>query len=81
LVGRIAEGAFDSELTVLLGCRLQDTLAAALDTHHNRLSGRWYREFGMLPTQVGADLLQLDGATVADVGCGSINPYGLLFSS
>jgi tetratricopeptide (TPR) repeat protein len=79
LLGRIAEGAFDSQGTVGLGCRLQAALASALDVRTNRMSRQWYQDFGVLPLQVGSDLLRLDGATVVDVGCGSVNPYGVLF--
>jgi SAM-dependent methyltransferase len=79
LLGRITEGAFNSELTVGIGCDIQDALSSALDIHPNRLSRRHYRMFGRLPGQFAPHLLRLEGATVVDVGCGSINPYGILF--
>src|SRR5262249_31108238 len=79
LLGRIAEGGFDSEATVALGCQLQDALASALDVHPNRMSRQRYLVFGTLPARLGADLLPLRGATIVDVGCGWINPYGVLF--
>jgi SAM-dependent methyltransferase len=78
MLGRIIEGAFDTEATVVLGNQLQDALASALDIHRNRMSRRCYRDVGILPQLALLDL-SLDGATVVDVGCGSRNPYGVLF--
>ena len=81
LLARIQEGAFTAnEATILLGTQIHAALQGALDVHNNRASRQRYRDlFIALSTQVGPHLLKLDGATIVDVGCGPINPYGMLF--
>lgn len=79
LLARLADGEFASEETVLLGDQLQEALRSGLDTYSNRTSRRHYRLYGQLPREVGLDLMRLEGATVVDVGCGSLNPFGPLF--
>jgi SAM-dependent methyltransferase len=81
LYARIQEGAFTNDATMLIGCHLQDALQVALDIHNNRLSRRRYRD---LFERVFCGYLEparpvFDGATIVELGCGSINPFGLLF--
>ena len=80
LLARIDEGAFTSESEILLGCKIYDTLQSALDIHANRTSRKRYRDiFGEIYAGLGPLLVNLKDATIVDVGCGSINPFGLLF--
>jgi SAM-dependent methyltransferase len=55
-------------------------LKRALDLHNNRFSLRRYRDlFDSFHRYVGPPLPPLEGATVVDLGCGSLNPFGFLF--
>jgi len=85
---RIDEGAFSNDPTIPVGCQIHDALTVALDVHHNRFSRRYHRDlweryrdaFGMFGGgPFGPPRPPLDGTTIVDLGCGSINPYGLLF--
>ena len=63
---------------VLLGEQLKQSLAGVVDVHENRFAPARYRDqlqpiLGRLGT--GA----LTGATVVDLGCGSLNPFALSF--
>jgi Flp pilus assembly protein TadD/SAM-dependent methyltransferase len=80
LLARIHDGVFSSESTILLGCRIQDALRSALDIHCNRMSVRHHRDlFGEIYDGLGPLLFDVDDATIVEVGCGSINPFGRLF--
>ena len=81
LLARIHEGAFTTNgETILLGSQLYDALRATLDVHNNRMSRQRYRDlFGTFYEYVGPSRPPLAGATIVDLGCGSINPYGFLF--
>lgn len=80
LLARIQEGVFNSEVTVQIGCQLQDALQAALDIHANRNSRKHYEDlFGVFYGWVEPPRPILDGVTIVELGCGSINPFGLLF--
>ncbi len=81
LLGRVREGCFStSEQAILLGCEIQEALAASLEVHNNRWSRRRYRElFADLYGSLEPPKPVLDGATLVELGCGSQNPYGLLF--
>ena len=80
LLARIHDDAFSSESTILLGCQIQDALQSALDIHLNRTSRQHHRDlFGAIYDGVGPLLFDVEDATIVDVGCGSINPFGLLF--
>lgn len=81
LLARIEAGSFGAnEASILLGCELHEALGVVLDVHNNRLSGRRYSDlFGAFYEYVGPLRPRLDGATIVELGCGSINPYGLLF--
>jgi SAM-dependent methyltransferase len=81
LLARIQEGSFSAnEGTILLGCEIHKALEVVLDVHNNRLSRRRYRDlFGTFYEFVEPPRPTLKGATIVELGCGSINPYGLLF--
>jgi SAM-dependent methyltransferase len=81
LLVRIQHGAFTAnETTILLGYQLQASLQSALDVHNNRMSRKRYRDqFGAFYEWVGPPRPKLEGATVVELGCGSINPFGVLF--
>jgi len=77
---RAQQGAFNSERTILLGCQVQTALRAALDIHSNRMSRKRYEDmFGMVFAWWSSVRPKIEDATVLDIGCGSINPYGVLF--
>lgn len=80
ILARIQEGAFNrDEESVLLGCELQYALRDVLDVSRNRWSRRRYREqFEFYPSFLDP-WPALDGATVLDLGCGALNPYGASF--
>ena len=81
LLARSRDGSFNSnEAAILLGCEILEALPLALNVHNNRLSVRRYSDlFGAFYEFVGPPRPRLDGATIVDLGCGSLNPYGLLF--
>ena len=80
LLYRIRQGAFATELTISLGCQMQDALRTALDTYYNRVSREYYcNMFSCFAALVTDTHVHLDKATIVDLGCGSVNPYGLLF--
>jgi SAM-dependent methyltransferase len=88
LFARTYEGEFSNDHTIPIGCQIQDALTVALDVHHNRFSRRYHRDlwerYRDAFVMVGGGPLEpprprLNGATIVDLGCGSINPYGLLF--
>ena len=81
LLARIEAGSFGAnEASILLGCEIHQALEVVLDVHNNRLSGRRYSDlFGALYEFVGPPRPILNGATIVELGCGSINPFGLLF--
>jgi len=80
LLARASQGEFDTEASVLIGCQLQDALHRALDVHRNRFSAVRYRDTVWTIHQARRYVdVDLDGATVLDLGCGSLNPYGTVF--
>jgi len=61
-----------------LGAQLQFAFRSALDFHDNRFARRRYLDlYGVLHAHVRAKL-PLEGATFVDLGCGGVNPLGLL---
>lgn len=68
----------DDSVNTFLGYELEARLREQLDLHNNRFSTRRYRDlyhnlFGRVK-----DKPSLKGATVVDMGCGGVNPFGLL---
>jgi SAM-dependent methyltransferase len=81
MLGRIQEGEFsNSEHSILLGSELEEALRPAIDVHINRMSRqRCFDLFSNLCEWEESVRGLLRGATVVELGCGSLNPFGLLF--
>lgn len=69
-----------SEEAILLALELNGELEQSLDLHNNRFSLRRYRDlFDSFYRYVGPPAPPLEAATIVDLGCGSLNPFGFLF--
>ena len=81
LLSRIQEGDFRASAeAILLGCEIDEALRTSLDVFDNRTSRRHYFDmFSNLCAWEESIHTVLKGATVVELGCGSINPFGLLF--
>jgi len=81
VLNHVRLGSFSAnDEAVLVGSQMHEALGAALDVHGNRFSRRRYRDyFGAFYEFLGPHRFKIDGATVVELGCGSLNPYGLLF--
>lgn len=82
LLLRIQEGeGFESNnYLTWLGAQLLDELQINLDVHDNRFARKRYLDlFAIFHTEVVPAPPPLKGATFVDLGCGSMNPYGMLF--
>jgi SAM-dependent methyltransferase len=80
VLARIQEGDFTGdEQSILLGCELQEALRAVMDVPRNRWSRQRYREHFQLYDALPPSRPPLEGATIVDLGCGALNPYGALF--
>jgi SAM-dependent methyltransferase len=81
VLARIQEGEFSAtEESVLLGCEIQDALRAVLDTSRNRASRRRYRDQVQMYEALPEPRPPMAGATILDLGCGALNPYGTSFT-
>lgn len=81
ILARIEEGidGWEGERMAWLGARLSFALRQSLDRHANRFAVRRYRDlYGTLHAHV-RPRLPIQGATYVDLGCGGVNPLGLLF--
>jgi SAM-dependent methyltransferase len=81
LLARISDGLFAlNHQHISLGCEILEALRVSLDVHENRQSLKYYRDmFWNFYDSLEQMPPNLDGITVVDLGCGSINPYGTLF--
>jgi len=80
LLTLIDKEAFNDDEGIAFGCQIFDELKSAINIHWNRSSQqRYYDLFVSIYGDLGSPLESLEGATVVDVGCGSINPFGMLF--
>lgn len=80
MLARIHDDPFSTEFNIALGCRLEDALRDALDIEGNRRSRQHQLDlFRGVYNGLGPLLFDVEDATIVDVGCGSINPLGLLF--
>ena len=80
ILARIEDGAFSrDEEGVLLGCELQHTLREVLDVSRNRWSRQRYLEQFKNYEALPLPRPSLADATILDLGCGGLNPYGTLF--
>lgn len=76
-----AEEGFESNnYLTWLGAQLLDSLQINLDVHDNRFARKRFSDlFSLFHTKVAPEPPPLKGATYVDLGCGSMNPYGMLF--
>jgi SAM-dependent methyltransferase len=73
-----AGGTFDTSDDLLLAEQLSQRLGKAIDVHLNRFSPSRYRDL-LSPIIAKLDHRVLEGATVVDLGCGSVNPFTFSF--
>ena len=79
LLARLSAGAsYEGETDLVLASQLHHTLDTALDVHSNRFSAR--RHYDLIrPVLATVSRSRLPGATVVDLGCGSLNPFAITF--
>ena len=79
LLARLTSGeVYKTNEQAVLGQQLSDSLAAALDVHENRFAAHRYADL-LRPILERLKPSDLRGATVVDLGCGSLNPFGFSF--
>jgi SAM-dependent methyltransferase len=79
LLARLTSGqTYRTNEEAVLGEQLRGTLAAMLDIHENRFAARRFSDL-LRPILAQMKPADLDGATVVDLGCGSLNPLGFSF--
>ena len=81
LFARLSSGdSFDADKDLVLAGQLQDVLATRLDVHLNRFSRRRLYDVAR-PVLDVVPLQTLQGATIVDLGSGSLNPlaFGFVF--
>jgi SAM-dependent methyltransferase len=78
-LARLGAGqGFEGETELMLGSQLGEALEAALEVHDNRFSARHHYDL-IRPILSHLPRASLRGATVVDVGCGSLNPWAMAF--
>jgi SAM-dependent methyltransferase len=70
--------AYQAEPDLLLAGQLHQRLETALDVHTNRFSARRFYDL-IRPILARVPRSQLQGATVVELGCGSLNPFAFVF--
>jgi SAM-dependent methyltransferase len=79
LLARLNSGReYDGSEELLLAERLGQVLATKLDVHLNRFSARRHHDL-LSPILRRLKPADLKGATVVDLGCGSVNPFAFSF--
>ncbi len=79
LLARLASGQrYQTNEQAVLGQQLNESLAAALDVHENRFAASRYADL-LRPILGRMKPADLTGATIVDLGCGSLNPFGFSF--
>jgi SAM-dependent methyltransferase len=73
-----ADQRFNGSDELLLAERLKQTLEQAIDVHLNRFARRRYMDL-LSPILARVKRNSLRGATIVDLGCGSVNPYTFSF--
>ena len=84
LLARLESAEFETtdEQNVLLGRELRDALDRAIDVHTNRWSAKRYSDlFQLFFANLSGPPSRLVDATVLDLGCGALNPFGMVFLS
>jgi SAM-dependent methyltransferase len=70
-----------NEEEVAIGVRLLQLLHVRLDVHENRTSRRRYNDcFATFHPSIRPEAPPVRDATYVDLGCGSVNPFALLFT-
>ncbi len=79
VLARLSTGqTYQAEHDLLLASQLQQLLETALDVHANRFSARRFYDL-IRPILARIPRPQLQGATVVELGCGSLNPFAFVF--
>jgi SAM-dependent methyltransferase len=79
LLARLASGdGYWTSAAAVLGQQLHESLSAVLDIHENRFAARRYADL-LRPILDRMKPAQFSGATVVDIGCGSLNPFAFGF--
>jgi len=79
VIARLHVGqSYQTDADMVLASQLQQTLETALDVHSNRFSARRYYDL-IRPILAAVPRSRLHGATVVDLGCGSLNPFAFSF--
>jgi len=79
LLARLSGGAtYGTSDDLLLAEQLSQELARAIDVHLNRFAPSRYRDL-LTPIMAKWNLQALKGATLVDLGCGSVNPFAFSF--
>jgi SAM-dependent methyltransferase len=79
LLARLESGeAYRTNEEAVLGEQLRSLLAARLDIHENRFAARRYGDL-LRPILGRMTPKELRGATILDLGCGSLNPFTFSF--
>ncbi|MBI3796942.1 MAG: methyltransferase domain-containing protein [Deltaproteobacteria bacterium] len=69
---------YQTHADLVLASQLQQSLETTLDVHSNRFSARRYYDL-LRPILATVPRSRLQGATVVDLGCGSLNPFAFSF--
>jgi SAM-dependent methyltransferase len=79
LLARLEAGErYRTNEEAVLGEQLRGMLAAGLDVHENRFSARRHADL-LRPIVARMKDAELNGATIVDLGCGSLNPFAFSF--
>ena len=79
VIARLDSGqTYQTDADLVLAGQLQHSLETALDVHSNRFSARRYYDL-IRPILATVPRSRLQGATVVDLGCGSLNPFAFTF--
>jgi SAM-dependent methyltransferase len=79
VLARLGAGqAYESNRHLVLAGQLQEALAVAIDVHGNRFAARRYYDL-VRPILATIPRSRIQGATVVDLGCGSLNPFAFSF--
>ena len=79
MLARLDAGqGYESNSDLVLAGRLQESLEATTDVHDNRFAARRYYDL-VRPILATVPRSRIEGATVVDLGCGSLNPFTFSF--
>ena len=69
---------YEGDADLVLASQLHQSLETAIDVHSNRFAARRYYDL-IRPILATVPRSRLQGATVVDLGCGSLNPFAFSF--